>query len=94
MLWLGLGQGAEAFAELAHRTEACLEQLQTSFDRKPVLPHLSLARFAGRDLSLVDLPIAKLPALRIDKIAIVESRVHGPDRGYIRRHECSLLAHS
>ena len=63
-------------------------------DTRPVHPHLSLARFGGRALALEDLPRARLPGLHIDKIAIVESKLHGPDRGYHKRHELPLLGDS
>lgn len=94
VLWLGLGAGSDAFLELAERTQRGLDALGVSFDRKPIHPHLTLARFAGRSIALEKLPVAKLAPLLIRKITLVESKLEGPQKGYVLRYELPLAPRS
>jgi 2'-5' RNA ligase len=98
VVWLGIGEGADALASLAGSVTAQLRDRQLSFDDRPFAPHLTLARVrdeasgpeARTVAAVVDaLAVPDLGA-HIETIAVVESVLSPKGPRYTSRLEVPL----
>jgi 2'-5' RNA ligase len=98
VVWLGIGEGADALAALAGSLTAELRRRHLSFDDRPFAPHLTLARVrdeaSGAEARTVGVAVDTLavPELRahIDAIAVVESVLSPKGPRYTDRLEVPL----
>jgi RNA 2',3'-cyclic 3'-phosphodiesterase len=72
VVWLGIGEGADALARLADAVTAQLRDRQITFDDRPFAPHLTLARVRDEASG----PEARTVAAAVDALAIPELRAH------------------
>jgi len=98
VVWLGIGEGADALAALADSVTAQLRERQLAFDDRPFAPHLTLARVrddaSGPEARTIAAAVEAMavPELRahIDRIAVVESLLSPKGPRYISRLEVPL----
>ena len=98
VVWLGIGEGADALAGLAGSVMTQLRDRQLTFDDRPFAPHLTLARIrdeaSGAEARTVAAAVESIavPDLRarIDRIAVVESVLSAKGPRYTDRLEVPL----
>ena len=98
VVWLGIGDGADALARLADSVAAQLRDRQLSFDDRPFAPHLTLARVRDEASAAEARTVAAavetiaVPELRahIDRVALVESALSPKGPRYSSRLEVPL----
>jgi 2'-5' RNA ligase len=77
VLWVGIGEGAEAMQSLAGEVESSLEPLGFEAESRPFTPHFTLARFARprviEEISKVTVPSASFP---VEEIVLFQSKLH------------------
>src|SRR5205085_7772809 len=96
--WLGVGDGAGPLGELAASVGAELRRRDLRFEDRPFSPHLTLARVredaSGPEARTVAAALEALavPDLRtrVDRIAVVESRLSPKGPQYAARAELPL----
>jgi 2'-5' RNA ligase len=76
VLWIGLGEGAEAMAELATDIDRELAVLGFESESRPFHGHLTLARFPRP--SVIDLPDVVAPAegFDVEDVVLFRSQLH------------------
>lgn len=97
VFWLGLTAGAGALVALARSLDAALERRGFDRERRGFEPHLTLGRVRDpRDdwsTRLAAGMAAPAPAgFRVDRLSVVESRLHPKGSIYTVRHEARLGA--
>jgi len=77
VLWVGIGEGADAMAGVAADVDAALEPLGFAREKRPFAAHLTLARFK------VPKPVGDLPAVLVPakgftaaEVVLVRSQLH------------------
>ena len=98
VVWIGVGEGAGALADLAGSVTAELRRRELSFDDRPFAPHLTLARVreeaSGPEWRTVAAAVGALavPELRarVDRIGVVESVLSPKGPRYTTRLEAPL----
>jgi 2'-5' RNA ligase len=77
VLWIGIGEGAEAMQSLAAEVERSLEPLGFEAESRPFTPHFTLARFA-RPRVIEEIPNAAVPIARfpVGEIVLFQSKLH------------------
>jgi RNA 2',3'-cyclic 3'-phosphodiesterase len=98
VVWLGIGEGADALATLARSVTAQLRDRQLRFDDRPFAPHLTLARVRDEASAAEARTVAAavdaiaVPELRarVDRIAVVESVLSPKGPRYTDRLEVLL----
>jgi RNA 2',3'-cyclic 3'-phosphodiesterase len=98
VVWIGIGEGADALAGLASSVTAELRGRQLKFDDRPFAPHLTLARVreeaSGPDAGTIAAAVETItvPDLRtnVDRIAVVESVLSPKGPRYRARLEVRL----
>jgi RNA 2',3'-cyclic 3'-phosphodiesterase len=84
VLWVGVGQGAGELVRLAQRLNARLDLLGYPPEQRPYVPHLTIAR--SRRPQQLTAAVEALATLRIPtrvgEIALIRSRLGGPESTY------------
>ena len=100
LVWLGIGDGADALATLAGRVADELRARGIRFDDRPFAPHLTLARVRpevtgpeGRTIvAAADALVLPDLRTRVDRIAVVESVLSPKGPRYTARAEAPLAS--
>jgi 2'-5' RNA ligase len=76
VLWIGIGEGAEALSALAGSVEAAVEPLGFEPEGRPFRGHLTLARFPKPQR--IELPSVVVPPNRfaVGEVTLFQSRLH------------------
>jgi 2'-5' RNA ligase len=82
VVWIGLREGADSLAALAAAVRSAFEAEGLSFDSKPFVPHLTIARLSdgrppkglkeGLERAFLSVPF---PSMRISRFDLVSSRL-------------------
>ncbi len=91
VLWVGVGEGAEAMAELARDVEHELEPLGFASEGRPFRGHFTLARFP-RPMPIRKLPEVVVPMHTFDvaEVVLFESKLHPKGARYTAVERFSL----
>jgi RNA 2',3'-cyclic 3'-phosphodiesterase len=98
VVWLGIGEGQDALAELAARVVRELRARDLKLDDRPFAPHLTLARVRdeatgpeGRTIAAaVETLVVPELRTRVERIAVVESVLSPKGPRYTARAELPL----
>jgi len=94
VVWVGLGEGAEAVAALGKRVNDALKRDGFGPPDKPFRPHLTLARVREGAGGLNALPHATIPppppAAFLDRICVMKSELHPAGARYTALTEVRL----
>jgi len=76
VLWIGIGEGADALARLAGSLDTALEALGFAPEDRPFRGHLTLARFKQPKAVDVVVPEVRLRGFPVDEIVLFRSHLH------------------
>ncbi|MGH7680645.1 MAG: RNA 2',3'-cyclic phosphodiesterase [Candidatus Eiseniibacteriota bacterium] len=93
-IWVGLAEGAEAFAEVARSVNDALKRKGFGPPDKPSRAHITLARVRDGAKGLERIARAALPpppaAAFLDRICVMKSELHPAGSRYTALQECQL----
>jgi RNA 2',3'-cyclic 3'-phosphodiesterase len=93
-LWLGVAMGSESLKELAQRLNQALEAAGFPAEKRPLRPHITLARcrskMAAAALRGAPLP-PRCPETVIDRFHLFQSRLDSQGAHYTRLHMAKLM---
>ena len=96
VVWVGCGEGSDAFAELGRRLEFGFREARLGKADKPFKPHLTLGRW--RDFGAV-IPessvaacqkIGSLGRFRVEEVGLIESKLSPKGSTYVPLHRARL----
>lgn len=99
VLWLGVGAGLDELTRLAAAAARALADREFALEARPFSAHLTLARVrldaTGPELRTISAAFDALPVpelrVRVDRIAVVESRLSPGGSRYTTRADVPLL---
>lgn len=96
VVWVGVGEGAEALIALARGLDRALHRLKFPRERRPFRPHLTVARAKhARPLPDLSGPLSKLEGLAVgtqpvNTVMVMESQLHPSGATYRPIEEVGL----